>query len=167
MPWNSRAALALALSLSLAGCASVENWSGIEAPYASPPSDQRPSDEPLLAGKQHFARADYGLAEKSFRAAVEVNAKSIDGWVGLAASYDRLHRFDLADRAYQKAVHLAGHTPELLNNLGYHYLLMGDRKRAREHLLRAAELDPGNAYIRGNLRLVDTWSTADGEPERR
>jgi Flp pilus assembly protein TadD len=113
-------------------------------------------------GKESFARADYGLAEQNFRAAVEANPESIDAWVGLAASYDQLHRFDLADKAYAHAVRLAGQTPEMLNNLGYHYLLKGDRVQARRYLLAAAEADPANPYIQSNLYLLETWST--GEP---
>jgi Flp pilus assembly protein TadD len=122
-------------------------------------SPLRPSDEPVRFGKESFARADYGLAEQNFRAAVEANPESIDAWVGLAASYDQLHRFDLADKAYAHAVKLAGHTPEMLNNLGYHYLLKGDRVQARRYLLAAAEADPVNPYIQSNLYLLDTWST--------
>src|SRR5215472_9787064 len=78
-----------------------------------------PSDEPVRKGKEYFARADYGLAEQSFRAAVEANPESIDAWVGLAASYDQLRRFDLADKAYIQATRLAVPTPEILNNRGY------------------------------------------------
>lgn len=133
--------------------------SGIAAEI--PPSDQRPSDEPLQAAKEYFDHSDYGLAEKNFRAAAEVNPKSIDAWVGLAASYDRLHRFDLADKAYSRAISLAGETPEILNNLGYHYLLMGNLKRARQYLQAAAERMPANPYIQGNLKLLETWKTAD------
>ena len=140
----------------LAGCAAT---SGIGlSDLSTPPSDERPSDEPLLAGKRHYANADYGLAEKNFRAAVEANSSSIDSWVGLAASYDRLRRFDLADKAYVQVVKLAGRTPAVLNNLGYHYLLMGDKVRARENFRLAAELDPTNTRIRGNLRLLESWS---------
>ena len=125
-------------------------------------SPLRPSDEPVRFGKESFARADYGLAEQNFRAAVEANPASIDAWVGLAASYDQLHRFDLADKAYAQAVRLAGQTPEMLNNLGYHYLLKGDRAQARRYLLAAADADPANPYIQSNLYLLETWST--GEP---
>ena len=122
-------------------------------------SPLRPSDEPVRFGKESFARADYGLAEQNFRAAVEANPESIDAWVGLAASYDQLHRFDLADKAYAQAVKLAGHTPQMLNNLGYHYLLRGDRVQARRYLLAAAEADPINPHIQSNLYLLETWST--------
>jgi Flp pilus assembly protein TadD len=136
----------LGLSLGLAACTN---------------SLERPSDEPVRLGKDHFARKDYGLAEQQFRAAVEANPESIDAWVGLAASYDHLHSFDLAEKAYVQAIKLAGRTPEILNNLGYHYLLKGDPAQARQYLLAAAEQEPGNPYVRSNLKLLETWSTGE------
>jgi Flp pilus assembly protein TadD len=120
-----------------------------------------PSDEPVRLGKEYFARADYGLAEQSFRAAVEANPDSTDAWVGLAASYDELRRFDLADKAYVQAIRLAGETPEILNNRGYHFLLRGNLVQARRYLLAAAERDPGNPYVRSNLKLLETWSSSE------
>ena len=41
-------------------------------------SPLRPSDEPVRFGKESFSRADYGLAEQNFRAAVEANPASIE-----------------------------------------------------------------------------------------
>jgi Flp pilus assembly protein TadD len=41
--------------------------------------------------------SNYGLAEKHFRRAVETHPRDAEG-IGLAASYDRLRRFDLAAR---------------------------------------------------------------------
>ena len=147
----------LALCFGLYGCANHASLSLTEL-GAEPPSDQKPSDEPLQAGRLHFSNGDYGLAEKNFRAAVEVNPSNADAWIGLAASYDRLRRFDLAEKAYHQAVRFAGHSPAVLNNLGYHYMLRGDKLRARENLMQAAAKDPGNRRIQGNLKLLETWS---------
>ena len=76
-------------------------------------------------------------------------------WVGLAASYDRLKRFDLADRAYSQAIKLIGPTPEVMNNQGFSYMLRGDYRRARSMLLAAQAKDPKSPYIANNLRLLD------------
>jgi Flp pilus assembly protein TadD len=48
------------------------------------------------------------MAERYFRRAVETHASDAEAWVGLAASYDRLRRFDLADQAYAEAIRLVG-----------------------------------------------------------
>ena len=74
---------------------------------------------------------------------------------GLAASYDRLRRFDLADRAYGQAIGILGPTTEILNNQGYSYMLRGDYKRAREKLDAAQRKDPGNKYVQNNLQLLE------------
>jgi len=98
-------------------------------------------------GKRHYRENSFGLAEQHFRRAVEKGPKDVEAWVGLAASYDKLKRFDLADRAYAQAIRLVGPTAEILNNQGYSYLLRGDRRRARVILLQAQAKDPGNPYI--------------------
>jgi Flp pilus assembly protein TadD len=113
-----------------------------------------PNDD-LSLGKKYFRAADFGLAERHFRRAVEHHPRDLESWIGLAASYDRLRRWDLADRAYDQATKIAGPTPELLNNVGYSLMLRGDYRRARETLLQAQAQDPGNPYIRNNLDLLD------------
>ena len=114
-----------------------------------------PSDEPLRLGIEHFNRGHFGIAEHYFRDAVEKAPKDASAWVGLAAAYDRLGRFDLADRAYQSAIHLVGETPAILNNRGYSYMLRGKLVAARQDFLKAQKLEPGNPTIANNLHLLD------------
>ena len=114
-----------------------------------------PSDEPVRLGLENFNRGNYGLAEKYFQDAVERTPRDVTAWVGLAASYDRLARFDLADRAYRYAIKLGGATPQLLNNQGYSYMLRGNYVRARQLLAKANRLDPNNPVILNNLQLLD------------
>jgi Flp pilus assembly protein TadD len=114
-----------------------------------------PSDEPLRMALEMFNRGNYGLAERYFRDAVERNPRDVTAWVGLAASYDRLARFDLADRAYRFAIKLGGQTTQVLNNQGYSYMLRGNYARARQLLLRAQAREPNNPVIANNLALLD------------
>lgn len=161
----SRLGLVAAALLGLAGCGSL-------APGVDPSSTGsigRPADpasvsaalqgsdpaDDLSLGKRHYREQNYGLAEKHFRRVVEKLPKDGEGWLGLAASYDRLRRFDLADRAYGQVIEIYGPTPEVLNNLGYSYLLRGDFKRARIKLTEAAAKDPDNPYIRNNVELLE------------
>lgn len=113
-----------------------------------------PNDE-LNLGKKHYRANDFGLAEKHFRLAVEKHPRDAEAWLGLAASYDRLRRFDLADRAYAQAIGIVGPTVEILNNQGYSYMLRGDYKRARATLAAAQRKDPNNKYVQNNLRLLE------------
>lgn len=113
-----------------------------------------PSDGYIRTAKVHFRNGDYGLAEKSFRKAVEVTPKDAEAWLGLAASYDQLRRFDLADNAYKRVLVLGADNPIILNNAGYSQLLRGNIEGARRFLLKAYELDPENPYIVNNIALL-------------
>jgi Flp pilus assembly protein TadD len=113
-----------------------------------------PNDDLSLA-KQHFRQENFGLAEHYFRRAVESHPKDGEAWLGLAAAYDRLRRFELADRAYAQAIAIVGPTAEILNNQGYSYILRSDYRRAREKLMAAKAQDPANIYVGNNLKLLD------------
>lgn len=109
----------------------------------------------LARGKRQYRVGNYGLAEQYFRRAVELHPRDAEAWLGLAASYDRLRRFDLADRAYAQAIRIVGPTAAILNNQGYSYMLRGDYKRARATLREAQRKDPKNQYVANNLRLLN------------
>jgi Flp pilus assembly protein TadD len=113
-----------------------------------------PNDD-LSIGKKYYRQGSYGLAERHFRKAVEMHPRDAESWVGLAAAYDQLKRFDLADRAYAQAVRLIGPTPDVMNNQGFSYLLRGDYGRARAMLLAAQAKAPNNPYIANNIRLLE------------
>lgn len=115
-----------------------------------------PSKVALERAREHFRNEDYGLAETYFRKAVELNPNSGDAWLGLAASYDRIRRFDLAERAYEIVVRKVGYTTTVHNNLGYHHYLRGNREKARHHFNAALQMDPDNTQVRNNLKLLDT-----------
>jgi Flp pilus assembly protein TadD len=156
------------LAVSIAGCepdgrSSFATWlAGAEftAPTATvqEPGEIKyfPSDEPLKLGLEHFDRGNYGVAERYFRDAVEKAPRDATAWVALAATYDRLARFDLADRAYRAAIGLAGETTQILNNQGYSYMLRGDLVNARKKFVRAYEREPNNPTIANNLKLLNS-----------
>ncbi len=173
--WGTRLLALGLLATCLAGCQTVDEGltaAGIGAPppesSAPPPlaptltvqnpDDVKyyPSDEPLRMGVEHFSRGNYALAERYFQDATEKAHKDPTAWMGLAASYDRLRRFDLADRAYAQVARLTGETVQLLNNEGYSYMLRGEYGRARERFSRASRIDPNNPTIINNLQLLDS-----------
>src|SRR5215471_11631070 len=114
------------------------------------------SDEPLKLGLEYFNRGDFGLAARHFEKAAALAPKDGTAWVGLAASYDRIGRFDLADRAYKRALRLVGETTALLNNQGYSYMLRGKLVEARRKFLRAYEREPNNPTVINNLELLNS-----------
>ena len=116
------------------------------------------SEKPLAKARLHFKNEDYGLAEKYFRQSVEENPNLTEAWMGLAASYDRLRRFDLAARAYKVVIKQTGYTTAVHNNLGYHHYLQGNLKKARKHFNSALAKDPGNPYVLNNLEMLESPS---------
>ncbi len=178
-----RTLVVAALALTLAGCSTSiksPDLFGQTAPNdasatLAPPSDitgsiSKSSEAPapaapgllgseanddLSLGKKNYRANNFGMAERHFRRAVESHPRDAEAWLGLAASYDRLRRFDLADRAYAQAIGIVGRTPEIMNNQGFSYMLRGDTKRARATLLAAQRRDPRNKYVANNLRLLD------------
>jgi Flp pilus assembly protein TadD len=158
MERTGRLAAIAATALSLGACSTLElagagSVTLAEVPRSSPPLDEIEGD--VATAKRHFRAAHYGLAELHFRRAAESAKADPEAWLGLAASYDKLKRYDLADRAYAKVLSLFGPTPEYLNNRGYSYLLRGDVARASPLLAEAAVHDPENERVQGNLAALD------------
>jgi Flp pilus assembly protein TadD len=129
-------------------------------------AENAPEQPYLQRAKEHFRQGDYGLAEKFYRQAVEERHQNVEAWLGLAATYDHLKRFDEADRAYKVVTKMAGHTPTVLNNLGYHYMLKGEFARAQQTLEAARAQEPENPNILRNLELLQTWKAAAGKKKR-
>ena len=134
--------------------ATPENEAPTDAPPATPQLLGADPNDELNVAKKYFRQGSYGLAERHFRRAVELHPRDAEAWIGLAAAYDRLRRFDLADRAYAQATRILGPTSEVLNNQGFSYMLRGNYRRARTTLLAAKAKDPANPYIQNNLRML-------------
>ncbi|HUI12064.1 MAG TPA: tetratricopeptide repeat protein [Xanthobacteraceae bacterium] len=138
----------------------------------TPPAEPGPSGEPVAPlskpgllgddpnddvqlGKKYFRANNFALAENAFRSAAEKHPNDAEAWIGLAAAYDRLRRFDLADRAYAQVIRLIGPTVEVLNDEGFSYMLRGDYQRAHKLLVAAQARDPTNPYVAANLKLLN------------
>jgi Flp pilus assembly protein TadD len=148
-----------ALLALLGGCTpSTENTLLAESGLTKEDPKFFPSDDYLRNGKVFYRNGDFGKAELNYRKAVEVTPTDAEAWLGLAASYDQLRRFELADKAYARALALDGKNPTILNNAGYSQLLRGNTENARRLLLKAYEIDPGNPYIINNLALLGETS---------
>lgn len=155
--WNASAKIVTGtfLMLTLAGCQpSTENRLLQQSGMKMEDANFYPSDSYVRKGKVHYRSGDYGLAEEQYRKAVEVTPRDAEAWLGLAASYDQLRRFDLADQAYEQVFKMSSNDPVMLNNAGYSQLLRGNIENARKLLLRAYELAPDNIYIANNLKLL-------------
>lgn len=113
-----------------------------------------PPDGVLGVAQDQFRAGNFGHAARYFEQAVALAPEDGEAWLGLAAAYDRLRRFDLADRAYTEAARLDGQSVPYLNNVGYSWLMRGELGRARRSFMRALALDPQNVTILNNLELL-------------
>jgi Flp pilus assembly protein TadD len=167
LSWIAAAAI---FTVALAGCVTDGTLAtappDVEPPAITPAVQKTedreflPSDESRKLGLEYFNRGEFGTAEGYFRDAVEKAPEDASAWIGLAASYDRIGRFDLADRAYRNAIKHVGETTEILNDLGYSYMLRGNLAVARKYLLKALARNPGNPTIINNLQLLDSAARA-------
>lgn len=161
---NRKVMLVAACLVGLAGCTAHGDVEQTGSIWSEPAGKLSPAQSlkatrdgqgDIEKGKRHYRERNFGLAEQHYRRAAERAPQDVEAWVGLAAAYDQLGRFDLADRAYQQAIIVAGPTAEILNNQGYSQMLRGDYAAARKKLEKARELDPENRYISANLELLD------------
>ena len=83
-----------------------------------------------------------------------MHPRDLEAWIGLAASYDRLRRYDLADRAYDQAMKIAGPSAEILNNKGYSYMLRGDYRPRPRDLARSPVPGPEQSLHQEQSRIA-------------
>jgi Flp pilus assembly protein TadD len=143
---------AIAAALMASGCTTGSVDKTETTAIAPQTSDISQAD--LSEGKTQFRDANYGLAEQHFRKAVELRADNAEAWMGLAAAYDELGRFDFADRAYDQLVKLAGRKPQILNNMGYSQLLRGNKKKAKMLLTEAKQGMADTTVVDANLDML-------------
>ncbi|MEO1701066.1 MAG: tetratricopeptide repeat protein [Pseudomonadota bacterium] len=149
-----RAIIVGMFALALAGCESVAELD--TTGKDSPTYQGFVGQNAIVTGSKHYAAGNFGLAEKNFRAAVEATPANSRAWLGLAASYDQLGRYELADRAYALLLKQEGRKASILNNQAYSYILRGDMHKARPLLQEAQALAPENTIITGNLELANS-----------
>ena len=153
---NARRTTAALVMLSLAamllsGCASQD--SELEAALAPPHLTSGASV--MQEAQLQFREGNYGRSVDLFAQIVETDPANSEAWLGLAASYDQIRRFDLADKAYQQLVQRVGENSVVLNNIGYSHFLRGDFDAARAKLEAAHGLSPENEIITSNIELLN------------
>ncbi len=151
--------------LSLSGCAAT----GFGGPFNSKPaqiadiSDKGnfTATSALKEARAQFKSNNFGYSAAYYKKYTELSPQSPQGYVGLAASYDRLGRFDLSDRVYASMRRITGETAQYYNNMGYSYMLRGNLQVALANFRKAAAIDPSNVTIANNIQLL-----ADAASER-
>ena len=156
-------ALAMAAGVMLAGCSSIgsSTFGGNQLKVAEIKNiGDYTADTALSEARAHFRNNDFGYSAALYKRVVELSPKDPQGYVGLGASYDRLQRFDLADRVYASLYAISGGTAQYYNNVGYSYMLRGNLGAALSNFRKAQKLDPDNVVVANNLQLITNSSRA-------
>lgn len=135
--------LSTVLATGLGGCAAIGG--GVSSETRA---------DAYASGKENFTAGRLGLALVDFQRALQEQGPSVDRLNALGATYDRLSRFDLADRAYRQALVLDPDAAQTLNNIGYSYLLRGRADLASAFLAKAQGLAKDDPRIGANLALA-------------
>ena len=152
-------AAAIAAAVALSGCssklvgASTFGNNSLEVAEVSDIGSYT-AERALVQARAHFRNNDFGHSAAFYRRVVELSPKNPEGYVGLGASYDRLRRFDLADRVYASLYELSAGTAQYYNNLVYSHMLRGNFSEALKNFRKAESLAPGNVIVANNLRLL-------------
>ena len=112
------------------------------------------AERALSEGRAHFRNSDFGYSAALYKRAVELAPGDVQGYVGLSASYDRLGRFDLADRVYASLYKITGGTAQYYNNLGYSFMLRGKLSEALANFRKAQAIEPENLVIANNIQIL-------------
>lgn len=145
------AALTLGLT-TIAGCGPTSNEASRNVIPASVPDV--PAGMELATAQTAFDSGNFGFSAKYFEMAAKKNPDDLTACLGMAASYDWLYRFDLADRAYGTCSKISKDDFSLHNNRGFSYLLRGDYGNASVSFARASQIKPGDPVIETNLRIL-------------
>lgn len=151
-----------AIALSLTGCSSTGTGNSAFGVFGNeslqavdlPNVESYDAKRALSEARAHFRISDFGYSAALYKRYLALTPNDPEGYIGLAASYDRLRRFDLSDRVYASWYRLTGGTVQYYNNLGYSYLLRGDTATALTNLRKANRLDPQNAVVANNLKML-------------
>lgn len=132
--------------LAAAGC--TAQTSGIEIrAIGGPAAKLRPGADRAADARGQLALGNVGLALEGFRSAMREEPQNIDAYVGVAACYEKMGRFDLAGRYYQQALAFAPRDPRILAAYAGTLERQGDGAGAAEVRGEIAELASASAAL--------------------
>ncbi|MCF3972584.1 tetratricopeptide repeat protein [Paracoccus salsus] len=149
---RSRALVLMVGIVAATGCTEGNVASPRQSIPATVPSVPKGSE--LATARTSYDAGNFGFAARYFEMALKASPADMEACLGLAGSYDWLHRFDLADRTYAKCRRIGGETFAYHNNIGFSYYLRGDYGLAAVSLAQARRLQPGHPVIETNLRIL-------------
>jgi tetratricopeptide (TPR) repeat protein len=141
----------------LAGCA---GGSSDVRPILAMDGSRMDVHDPVEQGRAFLVTGQYGLAVDALSRVLHDQPANVRALNLIAEAYDRLHRYDLADRYHAEALEIDPNSLAALNNWGFSYLVRGDRARAKGLLARAEAIKSDNPVVLANLQLATEGQAA-------
>lgn len=144
----------------LAGCALNDTQHSAEATlYGKPQISAMPllvrgdgtSEGRYALGKYYYFQDRLDKAGAAFEDSLRLDPSNIDAMNGLASVYDRLGKFDVAEKIYRAVLKIQPDAAYVWANLGYSLILRGDKTAAVYPLQQAVRIDPANTVARNYL----------------
>jgi len=135
----------------LAGCAG--NSSDVR-PMMAMNGTRMAVQDPVENGRALLITGQYGLAVEALSRVLHDQPQNVRALNLIAETYDRLRRYDLADRYHAEALEIDPNSVAALNNWGFSYLVRGNKTRAVGLLERAAAIKGDQPVVTANLRLA-------------
>ena len=149
---RQRTAIAIVIATAfLAGCSGM---GGGMHPVIAMDGDRMDVQDPVANGRALLVTGQYGLAIDALSRVLHDDPSNVRALNLIAEAYDRLHRYDLADRYHARALEVDPNSVAALNNWGFSYLVRGNKARAVELLERAEAIKRDQPIVLANLKLA-------------
>lgn len=106
----------------------------------------------LDQARSSFAQGNAAEADQKLDSILKDNPVNLGALSLKGIILDSQQHYAEADRYYRRALAIAPRSAQVLNNLGNHFLTLGDRAQARQFYLKAIAIDPQHANA--NLQLA-------------
>ena len=123
-------------------------------PVIAMDGDRMDVQDPVANGRALLVTSQYGLAIDALSRVLHEEPNNVRALNLIAEAYDRLHRYDLADRYHAQALEVDPNSVAALNNWGFSYLVRGNKARAVELLERAEAIKSDQPIVLANLKLA-------------
>ncbi|KAJ4341237.1 anaphase-promoting complex subunit cdc27 [Didymella glomerata] len=101
-----------------------------------------------LQGHEHVANEEYDKAMTAYRYAITADNRHYNGWYGLGSVYERMGKFDVAEKHYKAATQINPNNAMVVVRMGMVFDKMKRLDLALLHYSNAATLDPRSIIAR-------------------
>ncbi|KAF2103785.1 TPR-like protein [Rhizodiscina lignyota] len=101
-----------------------------------------------LQGHEHVENEEFDKALYAYRCAISADHRHYNGWYGLGQVYEKLGKYDVAEKHYRSAYQINPTNPVLIGCIGTVLEKMRKPQAALVQYAHACDLDPKSAYAR-------------------